>query len=91
MKFEKKRELVFTSARMCIVAKFIARKEIIKCVLVLLGLNVERKAGSCNNTGEVYKVKPLYVELVIVLLFLFCSPIIKLCAYFLLDLAILQK
>ena len=62
-----------------------ARKEIIKCVLVLLGLNVEQKAPFCN-TDEAYKMKRLYFELIIVLLFLFCPVIIKLCAYFLLDL-----
>ena len=66
--------------------KFVARKEIIKCVFVLLVLNVEQKARFCNNTDKAYKVKSLNVELIIVLLFLYCPIIIKLCAYFLLDL-----
>ena len=56
----------FTSARMYIGVKFVTRKEIIKFVLVLLTLNVERKAQFCNNTDEAYKVKRLYVELIIV-------------------------
>ena len=75
------------SARMYIGVKFGTKKEIKKCVLVLLGLNVEQKARFCNNTGKAYKVKCLNVELIIVLLFLFCPVIIKLCACFLLDVA----
>ena len=73
---------------MYICVKFMARKEIIKYVLyiVLLGLNVERKARFCNNTDKAYNVKCLNVELIEVLLFRFCLAIIKLCAYFLLDL-----
>ena len=70
---ERERERVsFTSARMYIGVKFVVRKEIIKCVLALLGLNVERKARFCNNSDEAFKGKRLYVELIIVLLFLFC-------------------
>ena len=78
------------SARIYIGVKinFVTRKEIIKCVLVLLGLNVKRKARFCNNTDEAYKVKHLFFQLIIVLLFLFCPVIIKLCAYFLLDLTV---
>ena len=67
------------SARMYIGVKCVARKEIIKCVLVLLGfLNVERKARFCVITDEAYKVKSLYVKSIVVF-FLFC-PV---CAYFL--------
>ena len=59
------------------------REEIIKCVLVLLRLNVERKIRFCNDTDEAYKVKRLNVEPITVLLYLFCPVIIKLCSYFL--------
>ena len=45
----------------------VARNEIIKCVLVLLGLNVEWKARFSNNTDEAFKVKRINVELIIVL------------------------
>ena len=72
---------------MYIGVKFVARKEIIKCVIVFHELNVEQK-GFCNNTGETCKVKPFYVQLLIVLLFLFCPVIIKLCAHFFLDLVL---
>ena len=37
-----------------------------------------------NKTDEVYKVKRLYLKLIIVMLFLFSAIIIKLCAFFLL-------
>ena len=73
---------------MYIGVKFVARKEIIKCVIVFHELNVEQKARFCNNTGETCKVKPLFVQLLIVLLFLFCPIIIKLCAHFFLDLVL---
>ena len=76
----------FTSARMYIGVNFVAREKIMKCVLVFLGLNVQRKAQFCNNTDEAYKLKRSYVELIIVLLFLFCPVIKKLCAHFFLDL-----
>ena len=71
------------SARMYIGVNFVARKEILKCVLVLLGfLNVDRKARFCIITDEVYKAKHLYIKSLVVL-FLFCPVVIKLCAYFL--------
>ena len=44
-----------TSARIYIVVKSVARKEIKKCVLVLLSLNIERKAQFCNETDETFK------------------------------------
>ena len=48
------------SARMYIDVKSVARKEIIKYVLVLPGfLNVEWKARFCIITDEAYKVKHL--------------------------------
>ena len=68
----------------------VARKEIIKSVLVLHGLNVEWKARFCNKTDEAYKLKRLYGELIIVLLFPFCPVVIKLCAYFFLNLAVIM-
>ena len=78
MRFEKKREkerarerVSFTSARMYIGVKFLARKEIIKCVLVLLGLNIEQEAQFCNNTDDAYKVKRLFVEFIIVFFYFF--------------------
>ena len=40
----RERELNLMSARMYIGVKFVARKEIINYVLVLLGLNIEQKA-----------------------------------------------
>ena len=61
------------------------KKEIIKFAQVFLGLNVEWKPQFCNNTDKAYKVKRLNFDLIIVLLYLFCPGIIKLCAYFLLD------
>ena len=67
---------------MYIGVKFEARREIIKCVLILLGLNVERKERFCIITDEAFKVKRLYVKLIIVLLILFLSRNYKLMRLF---------